>query len=139
MTIEQNDMFGQDLDGLNLDLSPFESVDDRHWPHMLVEMVGVITNKSVRDKRLSKDDAPVFARWVVLALAEHFGGMQIYLPTGDKLHIALRDQQIWAEFNGRNQKILARKFKLCEVRIYQILKEQQSLHRAKQQYSLPLE
>lgn len=35
-------------------------------------------------------------------MAHYFGGKSFYLPAGDKIKEALRDAQIYQEFNGKN-------------------------------------
>ena len=42
------------------------------------------------------------ARKLVAALAHYMGGRSYYLPSGDRLMNALRDDQIYSRFDGRN-------------------------------------
>ncbi len=50
------------------------------------------------------------------------GGTQFYLPRGMSRRINDRNRRIWAEFNGRNRRELARKYDLSEMRLDQIFK-----------------
>lgn len=58
-------------------------------------------------------------------IAQRCGGAGFYLPRGiasrQQVKLAARDQQIYAEFKGRNLSQLARKYGLTEMRIYQIV------------------
>ena len=49
------------------------------------------------------------------------GGAGFYLPRGIASRINDRDRQIFAEFNGKNKRELARKHNLSDMRIDQIL------------------
>lgn len=54
-------------------------------------------------------------------LAFEWGGDQIYIPRGLLARIPERNQQINAEFNGKNHRELAQKYGVTEMRIRQIL------------------
>ncbi len=57
----------------------------------------------------------------MMHVAEAFGGQQWYIPKPDRIHRLSLYEQIWAEFDGRNAKKLALKYKLSAVAIYQII------------------
>jgi len=76
------------------------------------------------------------ARRTIMLLAHYFGGQVIYLPRNEKLRLALRNQQIWYEFNGHNIQSLAKKHKLTETMIYGILKAQRKLMVMKKQRAM---
>lgn len=50
-----------------------------------------------------------------------WGGRQVYIPRGLLARMADRNQQIIAEFNGKNYRELAKKHNRSEMRIRQIL------------------
>lgn len=137
MKTEQEDIFGDDIGGNDL-LQAVATLDDHHWPYRLTEMVEVMAAAALR-QGMAADQAEALrlAHWAVLVVADHFGGRQTYLPRGDSLRRALRDNHIWHEFNGRNVDELGSKYKMSAVRIYSILAEQRALHRAKVQPQLP--
>lgn len=77
--------------------------------------------------------------WALLALmqlqhlANQMGGGAIYLAKGVAVHLSARDRKMCAEFRG-DYKLLARKHKLTEVRVRQIVDSwQRSQYLARQQ------
>ena len=57
-----------------------------------------------------------------LKLVAEYGGESVYFHKYDAITRAVRDRAIRAEFNGTNQKELARKFNLTSHTIRQIIK-----------------
>ena len=57
-----------------------------------------------------------------LKLVTEYNGDSVYIPKYDAIIRAVRDRAIRAEFNGANQKELARKFNLTSHTIRQIIK-----------------
>lgn len=104
-----------------------ERVPEKRWPRTLVAMVEVLTDHWQRTGR-SDAQANADATDAVRVLAKHLGGINIYLPTGEALDLALRDQAIYAEFNGQNHLFLARKHDLTKRQIERIIAEQRALH-----------
>lgn len=133
MNVQQHDMFNDKyltpdiLD--NLDNLPIEQ---RAWPAILLELHGVL------QKRLTERgiDAPDVALECVLDIGEHMGGMQVYLPRGDRLRQQIRDMKIWNEFNGGNTKILARRYDVTEKTIYEICAKMRKMDQARRQADL---
>ena len=68
------------------------------------------------------------ARKLVAALAHYMGGRSYYLPSGDRLMNALRDDQIYSRFDGRNVEQLRRAYGLGQTQIYTIIAQQRALH-----------
>ncbi len=56
-----------------------------------------------------------------IKLVKTFGGCSIYVGKEDKINSIIRDKNIKAEFNGYNYKDLAKKYRLSERRIRDIL------------------
>lgn len=112
-------------------------VRDR-WPRKLVEVYDVVVAVLRRD--VDDAQAAQMATRVIDALAHHHGGRQWYMPTGEKLRLALRDKQIWDRFDGSPETIarLCREYRLTQQMIYKILREQRALHRKRVQPELPL-
>jgi len=96
------------------------------WPQALRDMTDVAT-AALRELGLAEPQAAAFA--VMRALSRYQGGRMFYLPKGDELDRALRDRQIWEDYDYRNVPELAARYGLTEKRIYEIIKVQRALHR----------
>ena len=96
------------------------------WPKLLAEMLDVVEAGFVRDG-MPPIDAARLARRAMLLLARYHGGHSFYLPAGDEIERALRDDAIFRDLGRIPADALARDHKLSEVRIYQIYREQKSL------------
>ncbi|HGE8286706.1 Mor transcription activator family protein [Serratia marcescens] len=129
MAETQTDLFeddprvGQLLD--HLDCIPAAEME-RQWPQMLVALMDVL------EKELGRQTVPgdnrQQARKLVAALAHYMGGRSYYLPSGDRLMNALRDDQIYSRFDGRNVEQLRRAYGLGQTQIYTIIAQQRALH-----------
>jgi Mor family transcriptional regulator len=97
------------------------------WPAQLIALVE-IAEAAIRACPQGAD-AQTLARAIVAAQAAAIGGGRIYFPTADRVKRLLRDARIWREFDGRNIKPLAAKYRLDEYTIYRILKRQRDLRR----------
>ncbi|MBP6636055.1 MAG: hypothetical protein KA179_00110 [Sulfuritalea sp.] len=122
------------------DLANLPAVEDDprladRWPGILVEMVDVVADR-YRRHGLPPERAGELARLAVTAIADHMGGRPRYLPRGDRLRQALRNKQIWDDFDGANVIALADRHRLTTKQIYEILDEQRKLHRARVQQGL---
>lgn len=97
------------------------------WPQRLAELVDVTTAVLARRGRTmeqARDDAAA----VVAAIAHYLGGRMLYLPSAEKLRIAIRDRRIWSERDDYTVPQLADRYGLTEIMIYQILREQRSIY-----------
>lgn len=80
--------------------------------------------------------------WAVQALmqlqhlANQKGGVVIYLAKGVTAHLSARDRKMCAEFRG-DYKVLARKYKLTEMRVRQIVDAWQRTQYLARQQGLP--
>lgn len=101
------------------------------WPQTVVEMIEVVNHYL---EQQGHDN--VNGHQLVMNICQHLGGVQLYLPKGDGIKQLLRDITIYQQFTGTNVKALAHQYDLTEVRIYQIIKQQRSLHIAKVQRQL---
>ncbi|ELO0986305.1 positive regulator of late transcription [Citrobacter freundii] len=107
---------------------------EHHWPQMLVALVDVMEAEL---KRLNVGaDSRMLARKLALAMSHYMGGRQYYLPSGDKLVNALRDDMIYSRFNGRNLETLRREHRLSQTQIYDIIARQRKLHTRRHQPDL---
>ena len=133
---EQQSLLDEDTNDESLLAGEFIALSRELWPEALAEIVDVLTDEAIRKHALDKEKANVIACNMAAALAKHFGGRQFYLPKGDKLANAIRDNKIWSAFNGNNVDDLVKQHGLTRMRIYAILKEQRHYHTNKNQ--LPL-
>lgn len=67
------------------------------------------------------------------------GGAGFYLPKGIACQLSARDTEIARKFNGRNKHLLAREYKLSEMRIDQIMKKWRQAEFARRQGNLALD
>lgn len=130
MSDGQGELLGDLPADLDLDKVPVDEARER-WPRTLVEMHAVI-----RAVLRAQDDREQLSDAIVRSLSLYFGGRTWYLPSNEKLEIALRDRAIWEEFDGRNVYALAEKYHLTDRMITAILAQQRALHRKKIQPSL---
>lgn len=100
-----------------------------NWPMRLQELFQAIVVALEKDG-VSEQDANRHAVTAVKTTSDLFGGMQIYLPYGKSFDNAIRDMQIFRDFDGANVLQLARKYRLTHVRIYGIIEKQRELSRA---------
>lgn len=128
MNEEQQGMFENvDHDDIiaNLGGSPVDIKDK--WPHLVAEMIDLL--KIVREAQgADETQAKKEALEITERICKTFGGMQIYVPKGHQLAMAVRNNRIWNDFTGSNVEELTHKYDLTQVRIYEILKEQRHLH-----------
>lgn len=138
---DTTDIFGDELDeeAIQRNLHQHDSTEVHHWPKRLVELIDVVTNTLVQKHSLELSDARHQARDVTIAIAQCWGGMQVYLPFGRTLTNAIRNKEIWNDFTGNNIDDLVRSYRLTKVQIYNILAQQRALHVTKNQFSIPFE
>lgn len=127
-----SDLIGFEGDPLELIERDDAPVDEALWAPLLCDMLRVIEADKLR-RGSPKADAFSDASSTVLAIAEYFGGRQVYLPKGERLKIALRDAEIWSKFTGKNARKLAETYGVSEIHMYAILKRQRALHTRKLQ------
>ncbi|APB78595.1 transcriptional regulator [Pasteurella multocida] len=137
-TLQQTGLFDDEHANIgalfdHLDHIPDVELQNR-WPSLLVEVIDVMQAELIRQK-FEEDSAKLTASKLVGVMAHYFGGKSFYLPAGDKIKEALRDVQIYAEFDGKNIPELIRKYRLSQTTIYAILRQQRALHRKRYQKS----
>lgn len=118
----------------NLDYIPNNELVNR-WPSLLVEVIDVMQAELLR-QQVEEENAKLTACKLAGVLAHYFGGKSFYLPAGDKIKEALRDVQIYRDFDGKNVPDLVKKYRLSESTIYAILRQQRSLQRKRHQMDL---
>ncbi|MBU2673550.1 MULTISPECIES: Mor transcription activator family protein [Hafnia] len=129
MSQTQTDLFEHDpaivqlLD--HLDNIPVADMEGQ-WPQMLVALMDVLEGELSR-QRIAGDNRQQ-ARKLATALAHYMGGRPYYLPNGERLKNALRDDMIYRSFDGRNIESLRRAHGLGQAQIYNIIAQQRALH-----------
>lgn len=81
-----------------------------------------LTIASLTEHHISQDIADQVANHLRTQIATAWGGQGIYIPKDYQAKLSDRDEQIYAEFNGRNHSDLAQKYNLNINRIYEIIK-----------------
>ncbi len=66
--------------------------------------------------------ASALAMEITEAVRKEFAGTQLYIAKGDSFDRDQRNAAIANEFNGRNHRELARRYKLTFAQVYEILK-----------------
>lgn len=125
---------GQLLD--RMDNIPSSELHAR-WPQLLADLIDLF---GVELQRQGYDEiaARLTASKLAGALAHYFGGRAVYLPTGEALKAALRDNKLFNEWSSSKGNVdgLARKYALTNSTVYAILRQQLSLHRKRYQAEL---
>lgn len=107
------------------------------WPQLLADIVSLFSLELQR-QGYNEVTASLAASKLAGVLAHYFGGRAVYLPTGEALKAALRDNKLfneWSQSKG-NVDLLARKYALTNSTVYAILRQQLALHRKRYQASL---
>lgn len=105
------------------------------WPRLLANMLDVV-DAAFRRQGLAAAQAGSLARLAMLALAKYHGGVSFYLPSGEEIERALRDDEIWRDIGPLSAEDLARRHEISVQRVYQIYAEQRALRKARQQPGL---
>ncbi|EAO1206252.1 positive regulator of late transcription [Salmonella enterica] len=117
----------------HMDNIPAPELESR-WPRSLVELIDILEAELTRQGHT--EEPRILARKQALALSHYLGGRQYYIPCGNSMMTALRDDLIYCQFNGRNIEELRRAHKLSQPQIYQIIQRQRQLHTRRRQPDL---
>lgn len=116
---ENGDLFGYG-DGHELLLQHLDQIElpeDPDYSGVMQSMLRVFTD-TVQNHSGNADTLPMA---LLLNVCKEMGGIQVYLPRGRSLLKQIEDLQIWDQFNGRNVKELALRYKKSEATIYQVI------------------
>lgn len=102
--------------------------DLKHGPALLLEIAELMEHEALKSGQLTGEQAKRLAFNQVKRLAMTYGSNTLYMPGLKKLDNAIRDRNIYKEFNGKNIYHLTQKYKLCDRKIRQIIAEQRQLH-----------
>lgn len=105
--------------------------DSKIWPSFLAELVDILADHMETSQDVQPDKAVNEAKKIIIVIAHHLGGRNIYLPRDDKLRRAIRDTAIYRAFDGQNHRELAQKSNLTTAQIYNIINRQRRLRAIK--------
>ena len=133
---DQNDLFGIDSSQPIAEHLNDEVIQERrNWPRDLVEIADFV-QAELKQAGYLDDELELLIEKILVALCFRSGGRGFYLPQADRVKRALRDKKIFDDYDHRNIRTLVRKYGLSEQKIYEVLREQGALHRAKVQPGL---
>ncbi|WP_350306957.1 Mor transcription activator family protein [Photorhabdus viridis] len=119
-----------------IDEIPSDELQTR-WPQLLADIVDLFSCELQR-QNTNQENAKLSACKLAGVLAHYYGGRAVYLPTGDTLKIALRDNRLFNEWSCSRGDVvqLAKKYHLTHSTVYAILRQQLALHRKRYQGEL---
>ena len=134
---QQTELFGSNVEELQACLSKLTPEDAaevrKRWPSNLQSLALLIESELAK---ANVSNAQLVGESITMAIGHYFGGRDVYIPTDQRLKAALRDIQIWQEFNGQNMEALAIKFGLTQRRVAEIIQRQRSVELQRRQRSL---
>lgn len=136
-------LFDDDHQDLGVMLDKLDNIPSSElrgkWPQLLADIVDLFAAELRRQGR-TESEARLSSSKLVSALAHYYGGRAVYLPTGDTLKVALRDNVLFDEWSSSQGTVdyLAKKHSLTHSTVYAILREQMKLHRKRHQIDLPI-
>ncbi|EMS0096951.1 Mor transcription activator family protein [Escherichia albertii] len=101
------------------------------YPALLSEL-----NALLRQELIRLGVNPVHSLELVVAICNHIGGIQVYVPKGKILENLIRDMRIWRDFDGKNVAELVQRYKVTYKTVYQAIKRMRRLERGKYQMQL---
>lgn len=136
-------LFDDNHQGLGIMLDKLDNIPSAElrdkWPQLLADIVDLFSAELQR-QGYGEDEARLSGSKLVGSLAHYYGGRAVYLPTGDTLKAALRDNVLFDEWSSSKGTIefLAKKYSLTHSTVYAILRQQMKLHRKRHQIDLPI-
>lgn len=91
------------------------------YPELYRDLIEKAAPELVGQLGLTQEQARRAAFLFAEVVRRDWSGSNLYLAKGLSYDISQRDRQIYAEFDGRNHDMLARKHKLTTRRLYQII------------------
>ncbi|OCG62223.1 Mor transcription activator family protein [Gilliamella sp. Fer4-1] len=132
-------LFDDDHEELGFALDTLDNMTDvimirKNWPRLLSEFVDLFCAELVR-QGMQNEKAIITSTKLVGVLGNYFGGRVCYIPNGERLKQAIRDNRIFLDYqiSDGNIAVLAKKYNLTDSHVYSIIREQLALHRKKYQ------
>lgn len=141
MTPPQTDLFGDPVPDI-VDAAEALHDDPGRWPRQMAEITDILADELTRtDSQMESVAARRMACRLMARIAREFGGGGLYIPKTDALERTLRDERLWAEYDGtvdgpHGIHALARREGLTAIHTYRIIAAQRALHRASTQLDL---
>lgn len=88
----------------------------------LLEEIRAYTKSVCSDFGIATDIADQVGTALADQLADNWGGQIVTFPKDHKYKLAMRDIEIYNEFNGRNHGELARRYQMTVRGIYKVIK-----------------
>ena len=132
-----------DFDLTPLDPSTEAVMDDpEHWERAMIEIADFAADEA-EQAGLPWPHARRIGARIARRLCQELGGTRYYWPKGEAFERAVRDLQIWEEFDGTPDgphgiTALSRRHKMTDIHLYRIIARQRALHRKRVQMELPL-
>lgn len=98
------------------------STDAEIRRHELLERIREIAVQKMADYGVDAEVSEQTACALIDTLVEEWGGQYVTIPKDMMWKLAIRDIQIYDDFNGRNHSFLAKKYDLSVRAIYDIIK-----------------
>ncbi|WP_304635516.1 Mor transcription activator family protein [Pseudoalteromonas sp.] len=134
---QQKELFGESVEQLQACLSKLTPEDAaevrKRWPSNLQSLALLIESELTKAK---VGNAQLVGESIAMAIGHYFGGRDVYIPTDQRLKAALRDIQIWQEFNGQNMEAIAIKYGLTQRRVAEVIQQQRGIEFQRKQRSL---
>lgn len=134
--IESCTLFDQEHAEIGCYIDKLENIklsENKAWGKSLSDIIDLFLYELKR-QGMSEQEAIKSAPKLAAMLAHYFGGRSYYIPTGETLKLAIRDNAIFNDYKFGNGdiKLLADKYKLTDRQIYIIIKKQRALHQTQQ-------
>lgn len=103
-------------------------VPPEKWHALMVEMLDTVAQAFVSNGK-PREQADLDAQTAVEAIYSTFRGNMVYVPFNTAAKTAMLHARIFAQFDGRNQKELARRHGISLQHVYRIIKQQREHNR----------
>lgn len=100
----------------------------KKWPKDMLALIALF-QRALKRHGIDEKQACGFAHVLLAELADYCGGRNIYIPRGEKLKRAIRDVDLFRDFNDHGMKVkeLAIKYKITMQHVYRIINEQRAI------------
>ena len=113
-----------------------QAMADSRIPELLADLEAQACACLLSVAPVNKTTAQKISRQLANHLVANWRGQIIYFPRNHGGILDERDQQIYADFNGKNHQQLAKKYDIAVQQIYQIVKRVRQAEMAKRQIGL---
>ena len=137
MAEDQGDLLSADVQGIDLSRHDLSTIPDDIWPRTLARVFDANEAAFLR-AGYSPIEAAKLAGISVGSTAFEIGGEPTYFPRGDKLKVAIRDNQAWSSWRRHgNMHRVMKDFRMTSTTAYRVIEEQHKLYIERTQHKLP--